>query len=71
MRTNKFSHSGDILLRIFQHVGRGIVGSRHLHTAKLVELKILLIFSHSLLCKKYGTGIIDVNSKRQTQKYRR
>ena len=71
MRTQELSDSCNILLRIFQHMSRGIMRCRHFHAAELVYPEILLILSQSLLGKKYRTGIIDLNGNCDPQQQRR
>ena len=63
MSTDKLSDPGNILLRIFQHVGRHIVRGGHLHTAELMQLEVLLIFSYSFLRKEDRTRIVNYNSE--------
>ena len=57
-----FSHpppaSEYVLLRIFKHMRRHIMWSRHFHASEFEQTELRFMYTDSLLSEKYGTRIL-------------
>lgn len=64
-----FSHpppaSEYVLLRIFKHMRRHIMRSRHFHASEFEQAELRFMYTDSLLSEKYGTRILCFYDKRE------
>lgn len=62
-----FSHpppaSEYVLLRIFKHMRRHIMRSRHFHASEFEQTELSFMYTDSLLSEKYGTRILCFDNK--------